>query len=1664
MNSNHNYQVRSKSKSNLKSKSKSKSKLKAQLKQQLQTKLNQRRKRSKSKTTDNKKIQNVLKTIGNVEKEQKKMFITKRTPLKTPSISSAGRKIKRKSFESKMLQYMSYTKFLLVQHIPPQFQKNFIKLLKRAPNGKIDEIIDVVGTLQLTKESKNDPDKIIQLRMVLNKYKNRNVVPDVDAVNVLDTLAELKDIIYDKPNVGDRMACEIKSKGAEFNFFDPSPIQISNARFSPHHKVKNKLLVAGAGSGKTFMATSIMSNWMAENRQILWVARKSLHHTPTQGLYRELGTQHLRNLVLNDEIHLNPSINGIPTVLRTAREKYEYLVSEKGTRTLRSKQFNFNFNGKQRIITEDELAEMVCYHFTGEGSARAKQLHDMQFSSVMHPTDLFYQTLIICDEAHNLAEGVLLPNESKNLDEPIEIVPFKEGLLTEKNHIYGNNIYPSESPITKRDLIALAFYESYRISGDDSVKSVFLTATPASTNPLNLFWLLNVGAPDPRSFLEMNVMKYFDPVTKKLREESRPQFDNILHGRVSYLETHRNGNRFARKIFKNSYQIAMPAFYEEKVKQQEDELFRQIEEKYGEDVKENSDNFHAIQTLIKNFYRDRAVSVVQANRAQVYSDEQINRYEYNVTQALQDETKFYQQQEQFYHENVEAARKAFKVNLTKKDQEIYEAKRQMWLDWKEKELKEQKQNSHQTIPMPSPDFHDILVNPSNPRSETMSYEQWMKTTDPVYHIPIKIREDYKNFYNEYDAWINDGQQYVIRDRKIPEKFRPILDQNNKIKTLTQYATQVLSVMGPREFSPETKELYDRLVDKYHTYKQMVAKWRLSKADTLNNRLSFRQLSLPVEVREILSENGEELTIDQWFTSKASLNKYIKPKSKKLYSKNQSPYIMFLIRDPDTLMMRIRTLKEFMEEYGNHPRLIGDPQGPSIQFSMWTRRFGQTKSLLYDRMKYYCPAVHKCLNNVLAINAQHVQNYNNKMVKQMIFSFSTWSPQNKFAGSRTLASFIEAHPAFHVLLVYETHRDENGSRFRVLNTDKPENTLGVAILVSPETNIKHYYQTNPISFTRPIKNATLDAFNNEVNKYGDLIDLFVLEGVYVEGISLFDVGATHILGGKGVSKFELEQAVSRAVRNCGSRNLPFFPGLGALNELYFYDLTFSDGQTMYDRMMSKLDSLYVQNIAATEICMDLLQKQAIDYWLNFSLNNFTAQLSGRVVEISRKFDGVMVIEPLSDSFILKPPYNRMFVPIKYIKTDQFSVNDVVDFELPYGVEVARDLFNIGRTNGLEPEDVMQQMIENVNIPEVALDVGRTSYRNTQENYLMGNIAMMQSLWEAGGTGVTVDFMHQSNGSSDDVFNVLRWHCNVVTDHPEQDIYKPQKQYNKWSLEISPPELFADFLNKTADIVFLPITTQSIRCDNSVKNINGVSNMNMLIYIPALKTIELFNPLGYSPELYGGEELDAHLINLIEAERRSDITYMSSAVTGPRTGLLKHQYQESINSGNDRDSVGYSRLFNLLFMHLKIMYFTDQVRKHKEGTNQEVMLYPKQFRNAILAKIKEKNATAYMRGYAEQVIAVKDRVLSWRDYNDKKSFWKNGIMYLELAVLANAHKKNDVIDWKHDDNEQLKYAVDLMNTNFTPHQQVNKGWFSTIGNMFTRFGQVAHDMFDADDNFD
>lgn len=153
----------------------------------------------------------------------------------------------------------------------------------------------------------------------------------------------------------------------------------------------------------------------------------------------------------------------------------------------------------------------------------------------------FKQLSNLCERKNEIYRQMVKRNGAKD--------PLRKTfiILDEAHKLFATDVVGSERPNTPA--IIDAINNSYRISKDDSVRILMMTATPITGDPMDFIKLMNIIREDklPESFEEFSEEYLLD--NGVFKETPKEKFADLLAGQISYLNREKDIRQFAYPVY-----------------------------------------------------------------------------------------------------------------------------------------------------------------------------------------------------------------------------------------------------------------------------------------------------------------------------------------------------------------------------------------------------------------------------------------------------------------------------------------------------------------------------------------------------------------------------------------------------------------------------------------------------------------------------------------------------------------------------------------------------------------------------------------------------------------------------------------------------------------------------------------------------------------------------------------------------------------------------------------------------------------------------------------------------------------------------------------------------------------------------------------------------------
>lgn len=730
----------------------------------------------------------------------------------------------------------------------------------------------------------------------------------------------------------------------------------------------------------------------------------------------------------------------------------------------------------------------------------------------------------------------------------------------------------------------------------------------------------------------------------------------------------------------------------------------------------------------------------------------------------------------------------------------------------------------------------------------------------------------------------------------------------------------------------------------------------------------------------------------------------------------------LIQDPSNGAWRLKSLDEYVAGRMSHPPSLGPlpTKGKATSFRAWDANFD--KKRVRQLLPYYAPRVHQCIEHIIELERKAIET-TGQGLKHTVFVNSKamkTEPGASFGGRFLASAFHAYEDLFEVYLAYHKKTAAAATESKPaagqitaetrLHISHPEK-WGVAVLSSKGWNdIQKFYRGKKLprgvnkgtDYNPSTVSTTQDAYNKQ-NKNGARIKILVLDGGYIEGINGYNTDVSHYLS-TGFYP-QLNQAAARGVRFCGSKELNYVPGVGATHRMFFYDNVMPVGASpIQEQILKDVPEERQIELNLLEVFQTMCWKFSVDFTLNDSVNNFAPEIQGRIIRTEEYPDTYTIETDYPD-----PGLKTLYIPTEDVLTSfqprdtivadngktgvvhklgldpgaleirfddrpaslelvsttqcRFSKGHMIRCHLPYGLHLARKFLNIGNYRDLYPRATTQGSL-NINLPQIALQQVHAVYRESLSNLLLGAVALMRTVRLVSAEPIHFVLPEQETAGFPFASQFCcTWQCDEqgkrVLGQPENIM----KEFLKVKTGVS--------------VCFLVLTEQICRTQNSLKTMR----LNLLLYHPEAKVVERFDPSGYEPYLYDAAMLDAKLADAFSVH---GLRFMSGAETNIGATLVHQTRKLQRNQKAELSSTLASQVFSLLYLNIRLI-----VPRDKQA---EVLKYPLQFQQDMMAQLQGDTLTTYISSYADMVLSTRQFVEEHPLYQKEKQFWWNCCLVL------------------------------------------------------------------------
>lgn len=275
---------------------------------------------------------------------------------------------------------------------------------------------------------------------------------------------------------------------------------------------------------------------------------KFIDFTPTQELVRHYFTpdSSYKGLLLYHSVGTGKTCTAIATASSTFEEK-GYTILWVTRHTLKSDIWKNMFENICSLVIQEKikkglkLPKKVSSPMKYMSDSWIKPISYKQFSNMLLENNKFYEEIV----------------KRNGKEDPLRKTLI---IIDEAHKLYSENVSSLEKPNT--DILEKMIQNSYRISGKDSVKVLLMTATPYTTNGMDLIKLINLLKENDKIEVDFDKFstKYLNP-TGMFTESGSKKLQDQLSGYVSYLNRSKDARNFAHPIIQDVYSDMSRIFY-----------------------------------------------------------------------------------------------------------------------------------------------------------------------------------------------------------------------------------------------------------------------------------------------------------------------------------------------------------------------------------------------------------------------------------------------------------------------------------------------------------------------------------------------------------------------------------------------------------------------------------------------------------------------------------------------------------------------------------------------------------------------------------------------------------------------------------------------------------------------------------------------------------------------------------------------------------------------------------------------------------------------------------------------------------------------------------------------------------------------------------------------
>lgn len=195
------------------------------------------------------------------------------------------------------------------------------------------------------------------------------------------------------------------------------------------------------------------------------------------------------------------------------------------------------------------IFDMICHHRMADAVKNGEQIPDKLGARTRMISENWIKPMSYKQFSNLLKKNNSFYDELKERNGEEDILRKTLVIIDEAHKLYGGDLKASERP--NMEIMEELIHNSYKKSGNSSVKMLIMTATPFTNSPMEFFKLLNLMVEDKKDYFPTNIKKFKREYMRDdgiISEQGMSKLANQMAGYVSYLDRSKDASQFAQPI------------------------------------------------------------------------------------------------------------------------------------------------------------------------------------------------------------------------------------------------------------------------------------------------------------------------------------------------------------------------------------------------------------------------------------------------------------------------------------------------------------------------------------------------------------------------------------------------------------------------------------------------------------------------------------------------------------------------------------------------------------------------------------------------------------------------------------------------------------------------------------------------------------------------------------------------------------------------------------------------------------------------------------------------------------------------------------------------------------------------------------------------------------